>query len=188
MGRHTKQFWLTILILSGLSACTQNQAATQTTLSPATETVTESTTEFCPIPPVDYEKIPGYQPGRVNPSLSEKTLQIISPTLDEGDDRHFYEGLLQQPIQFCGTAKDAVVKVKLFSTGAYIYEQQLPDPAEPTLLLGGTTVDNGLWFISHEFREDAVGKRTIVARGYDANDQLVDETEIILTIADINPG
>lgn len=185
MGRHTKQFWLSLLILSGLSACTRDQATTQT---PVPETATEATTEFCPTPPVDHGKIPGYQPGRVDPSLSKKTLQIISPTLDEGDDRHFHEGLLQQPIQFCGTAKDPIVTVKLFATGAYIYEQQLPDPAEPTLLIGETTVENRLWFISHEFREDAVGKRTIVARGYDANDQLIDETEIILTIADINPG
>lgn len=186
----SKQFWLLVLLITSLSGCNHNNAITQPTESEATTvsetlTATDSPTKICPIPPAG--KIPGYQPGKVEPSLSQKTIQIISPILDEGD-RNFYTGLRQQPIQFCGTAKDNIINVKLFATGAYIYEQKYPDPSEPTLLLGEATVENGVWFIAHEFKEDVIGKRYVLARGYDANDQPVEETGIFLTIADINPG
>ncbi|MEO0489634.1 MAG: hypothetical protein AAFZ49_08750, partial [Cyanobacteria bacterium J06659_2] len=74
----------------------------------------------CPIPPLGYERMPGYQPDSVDPSLSEKSLAFISPTL-EGNPT-FYLGILQQPVNFCGIAKDNILSVKLFASGAYIYE------------------------------------------------------------------
>jgi hypothetical protein len=92
--------------------------------------------EVCPIPPINYEKIPGYQPDTADPSLSSKLLEFVSPTL-EGNPT-FYLSILQQPVKFCGIAKENIVKIELFASGIYIYEKRYlrsctnlnkPDPA-----------------------------------------------------------
>lgn len=153
-------------------------------LSQASPTIAAK--ELCPIPPVNYNKIPGYQPGKVDPSLSQRPIDIISPTL-EGNPT-FYLGILQQPVRFCGTAKDNIVKIKLFATGAYIYEKKDPVPAKPELLLGETSVKHNVWFFSYHFR-DGEGVRRIIARGYDSSNQVIATTsEISITLAAPNPS
>jgi hypothetical protein len=187
------QRWFVVFLVVIASGCAGSEpvkedVVTQSTTinSQATPTANE-TTQICPTPPLAYESLPGYQPGRVDPSLVQETVKIISPVSAEASS-NFYESILQQPIKFCGTAKENIVKVKLFSSGAYIYEQQLPEPSGPELPIGESNVDNGLWFIAYDFR-DGEGRRTIVAKGYDANGELVETTApISITLAGPNPG
>jgi hypothetical protein len=183
-----QKWWFLLFLVTTLSGCfnddfNKNIPTVQTnTLSQNSSS--EVANVICPIPPIGYERIPGYQPGSVDPSLSQKSIEFISPTL-EGNPS-FYLGILQQPVRFCGIAKDNIVKVKLFASGAYIYEQQDSIPEEPELLLGEVPVENGLWFFSYDFR--GVGVRDIIAKGYDANDQLIATTSgISISLAEPNP-
>jgi hypothetical protein len=143
--------------------------------------------ELCPIPPLNYEKISGYQPAHIEPSLSSKKLEFISPTL-EGNPT-YYLGILQQPVRFCGLAKNSVVKVKLFASGAYLYEKKYPNPENPERLLGETQVEkSGVWFFSYDFR-DGDGVRRIIAKGYNSDNQEIATTsEISITLAGPNPS
>jgi hypothetical protein len=175
------------------SGCAGNETVREDAVSQPTTASSQSTpapsnnTPVCPTPPLAYESLPGYQPGRVDPSLVQETVKIISPVSVEASS-NFYESILQQPIKFCGTAKENISKVKLFSSGAYIYEQQLPEPSNPELPIGESNVENGLWFIAYDFR-DGEGRRTIVAKGYDDNGELVETSApISVTLAGPNPG
>lgn len=139
---------------------------------------------LCPIPLLGYEKLPGYQPGSVDPAFVQKPIAFVSPTL-EGNPR-FYLGLLQQPVKFCGTANDKIAKVKLFASGAYRYEEKDAVPKEPERFLGEASVNNGIWFFEYNFKEGRV--LDIVAQGYDHNDQWVANTDkILLSLAGPDP-
>jgi hypothetical protein len=188
MKKIQKQILIVGLIIFALSSCTIGKSVKE---EPASTPIANSSTsaileEVCPIPPKSYRKIPGYQPDSVDPSLSQKTLQFISPIL-EGDPT-FYLGILQQPVRFCGTAKDSIVKVKFFASGTYVYEKKYPVPAKPELLLGEAPVKSGIWFFSYDFK-DGEGVRRIIAKGYDSKNNLVDSTsEISITLAGPNPS
>jgi hypothetical protein len=195
MKEKFRQRYFLLLLLAMASGCADNETAKENvvatqptaTSSQVAPAASSGNTQICPVPLRGYANIPGYQPGRVDPSLSQKAVEIISPTVGNGGPV-FHEGLTQQPIRFCGTAKDNIAKVKLFSTGAYTYEQQPPVPADPELPIGEDSVENGIWFVDYDFR-DGPGKRNIVAKGYDASDKLVETAvPIIVSIADVNPG
>lgn len=166
MQTFRRRTWLLLGIT--LVACSQQTKET-------TVTSADGEQPICPIPLVGYDRIPGYQPGRVNPSLSQKSITFISPTL-EGNPR-FYLGILQQPVQFCGTAKPEITTVRVFASGAYTYEQKSPIPAQPQQLLGEVLVKDGVWFFNYDFRAGNV--IDVLAKGYDANDQLVATTSLI---------
>jgi hypothetical protein len=190
MKYFTKLFFCCFLILvCASSGCTNNNLENETTTSTPIANQDLSTAmvdgKFCPIPPINYEKIPGYNPGNVNPSRSQKPIEIISPTLSGNPT--FYLGILQQPVRFCGTAQGTIVKVKLFATGAYLYEKKARVPNTPELLLGETPVKRGIWFFSYNFRE--VGNRSVIAKGYDSKGQEVATSpEISITLAEPNPS
>jgi hypothetical protein len=193
MKNFCNQFLAIALTLYALSGCATNDSGKEKVASSgnsSSETVvlpSETPTAICPVPSPDYQKIPGYQPGRVDPSLEQKPLAFISPTF-EGDSVAYTLSVLEQPVKFCGTAKDNIVRVELFSTGAYLYEQKNPVPAEPELPLGKSTVKDGIWFLDYDFR-DGEGKRNIIAKGFDANNKVVFTTpQILITLAGINPG
>ena len=183
----SKCLLLCFLAVFTLQGCVTNKAVNNEAKDVAAEDSDSSaltTKEVCPIPPINYEKIPGYQPGIANPSLSSKLLEFMSPTL-EGNST-FYLSILQQPVRFCGTAKGNITKIKLFASGIYIYEKRYPNPEKPEILLGETTVNNGLWFFSYDFRE--VGSRDIIAKGYDSEDNLISTTsQITIFLSDVNP-
>jgi hypothetical protein len=193
VGEKIRQRWLLLFLAVTVFGCASNQSNREDIVTQPTAETGQSTSvssnniQICPTPPLAYESIPGYQPGKVDPSLVQETVKIISPVSVEASS-NFYESILQQPIKFCGTAKENIVKVKLFSSGAYLYEKKLPEPSEPELPIGESNVENGLWFIAYDFR-DGEGRRTIVAKGYDANDELVETSApISMTLAGPNPG
>ncbi len=187
MGRFSRYFLFWLLAISTLYGCVTNRTAKNETKSSTVKDLSSSistTKKVCPIPPLNHEKIPGYRPGGVDPSLSSKALEFISPTL-EGNPT-FYSSILQQPVKFCGMAKENIVKIKLFASGIYIYEKRYPNPEKPELSLGEAKVKNGIWFFSYDFRE--VGSRDIIAKGYDSKGTLIATTsQISIFLSDVNP-
>ncbi len=78
-------------------------------------------------------------------------------------------------IPFTGTANNSITKVELF--------------ADDRWLLGKTNVNNGNWSIAYQFNSG--GTRRIVAKGFNAGNQLVDTNDIWLslqssTVVDLN--
>lgn len=128
----------------------------------------QASSQICPIPPPGHEKIPGYKVGRVDPSLNQKNIEIISPaTMALG------RGLISDiftTVEFCGTAKDDLAKVKLFASNAGIKENQISADSVNNII-GETSVIDGLWFISYKFTTK--GNRAILVRGYDKDGKLV---------------
>lgn len=192
MGKFLRRSWIVICVVFMITTVFEsiNNDLSQADLTvSASETVeylsSGIASSVCPIPPLGYEQIPGYDPGRVDPSQSDQLLAFISPTL-EGNPV-FYMGILQQPVKFCGIANGDIERVELLASGAYIYEVRYPDPAEPELLLGEASVENDIWFFDYDFREG--GQRQIVANGYNAANDLVATTEpILITLAEPNPS
>jgi hypothetical protein len=118
---------LIFVLMCILSSCITNNLEKEKTASTPVLTKGSSTSttdrEVCPTSPKNYEKIPEYNPGTVDPSILGKTIEIISPTLLGNPT--FYLGILQKTVKFCGIAQSNIIKVKLFSTGAYIYEKNI---------------------------------------------------------------
>lgn len=192
MEKFLKRSWTVICIVcivTTVFGCISNDRSQEDLTAPVSDAVEVSSSELahsvCPIPPLGYEQIPGYEPDSVDPAQSDQLLAIISPTL-EGNPS-FYMGLLQQPVKFCGIANGDIVRVELLASGAYVYEVTDPDPAEPELRLGDAPIENGVWFFDYDFGE--VGRRQIIANGYDAANALVATTgSILITLAEPNPG
>jgi hypothetical protein len=189
-----QQLLAAILTICALSGCATNDSGKEkiasTNNSSSTETAalpSEASMKICPVPPPDYQKLPGYQPSSVDPSLEQKPLAFVSPTF-EGDSVSYHLSVLEQPVKFCGTAKNNIVRVELFSTGAYLYEKKYPVPTNPELPLGKATIENGIWFLDYDFK-DGEGRRAVIAKGFDANNKVVFTTpQILITLAGINPG
>ena len=77
---------------------------------------------------------------------------------------------LHLPVQFSGTAKNAIVRVKLHTPwgGAdYQLGEEIP-------------VNNGTWKSSYQFQTE--GNRKIVIDGLDANNKVIDSYEIIINL------
>lgn len=74
------------------------------------------------------------------------------------------EMIVGDEITFTGTANNSITKVELF--------------ADDRWLLGKTQVDNGTWSIAYKFNSG--GTREIVAKGFNASNQLVDSDDIWL--------
>jgi hypothetical protein len=163
-------------LLTTVSAgCSYTKSEKQSQLSSASVNSPESnkshqqvSSQICPIPPSGHEKIPGYTAGKVNSSLIQKTLEVISPP-----NMNLGRGLISDvftTIEFCGTAKENIVKVKLFTSNAGIKENQISSDAIK-YSIGEATVRDGLWFMSYKFTNR--GDRAVLAKGYDKDSKLV---------------
>jgi hypothetical protein len=168
-----KVIYVAILAIFSVG-CAHTQFNNQSQSSPAPSTLSENklngqaSSQICPTPPSGYEKMPGYKVGKVDPSLSQNTLEIISPaTMALG--RALISDVFTT-IEFCGTAKNNLVKVKLFTSNAGIKENQI-SLESVKYPIGETKVKDGLWFISYQFTK--IGNRAVLARGYDKDDKLV---------------
>jgi hypothetical protein len=162
--------YLMALAISGMG-CTQTQTTNQSQKTDAevlskNQLPEQKSALICPIPPTGHENIPGYKASRVDPSLSQSTLKIISPTAS--GRAHISD--IYTTIEFCGIARNELVKVKLFSSSAGIKENQISLEIVKNLI-GEATVRDGLWFISYKFTTK--GNRAVLAKGYDKDGKLI---------------
>ncbi len=74
--------------------------------------------------------------------------------------------LLKDTVLFTGTANTNIVKVEL------IADNKFP--------LGSTTVNNGKWSLNYKFNK--TGKRQILVKGFDQDNQEVDQDEIVIIL------
>jgi hypothetical protein len=176
---------MTLAIIS--LGCTQTQTTNQSQKAvsgkpPENKSFEQTSAKICPIPPTGHENIPGYKAGRVDSSLSQSTLKIISPTAS--GRAHIND--VFTTIEFCGIAKNNLVKVKLFASNAGIKENQISLDAVKNSI-GEATVRDGLWFISYKFTTK--GNRAVLAKGYDKDGKLIADSSpaSLLQIYSPNP-